>query len=457
MLDFRYLTAEALGPEGLDWPAETAAWTPRLEAARGAILQRRRADPAAPLGWIGLPQDEALLADSESLAARLRGRFDDVVVLGIGGSSLGALTVLTALQHPARPLQGARGEGLRVHFVDNVDGDHIAGLLEALDPQRTLVDVISKSGTTTETMSAYLLLKTWLRDRLGEGYRDHIVATTDPDKGVLRPLAAREGYATLPVPADVGGRFSVLSPVGTLPALLGGVDVRGLMAGARRANERFAAPAADNAALLFALANVLYAARGRNMVVLMPYSTRLRYLTDWFAQLWAESLGKRVDREGRVVHAGTTPVKAVGTTDQHSQVQLYVEGPNDKLFAFVRVERPDRRVEIPDAEPDEPDMNYLAGRSFHELLNAEQAATANALRAAGRPSLTWRLERLDAASLGDLLQTLMLATAVTGELWGIDAFDQPGVELGKRYTYALMGRPGFEDLARELRDAGVEA
>lgn len=457
MFEPRNLTATALGPEGLDWPAETAAWTQRLQAARDAILERRRSDPAAPLGWLDLPNDQALLARVEALAAGLRGRFDELVVLGIGGSSLGTLTVLTALQHPARQLQGARGAGLRVHLVDNVDGDFLAGLLEALDPERTLVNVISKSGTTTETMSAYLLCKAWLRDRVGDAYPGHIVATTDPEKGVLRPLAAREGYATLPVPPDVGGRFSVLSPVGTLPAILGGVDARGLMAGARRANERFARPAAENPALLYALANVLFAERDKNMTVLMPYSTRLRFLADWFAQLWAESLGKRLDRQGREVHAGTTPIKAVGTTDQHSQVQLYAEGPNDKLFAFVRIEQPDRRVEIPNAEPDEPDMSYLAGKSFHELLNAEQAATAQALRAAGRPNLTWILERLDAENLGDLMQTLMLATAVTGELWDIDAFDQPGVELGKQYTYALMGRPGFDDLARELREAGVEA
>jgi glucose-6-phosphate isomerase len=405
MLDLRNVTAERLGPEGLDWDRELAANAPRLESARAALLSRR-GDPAEGLGWMDLPSDAGLHRSVEALAADGKGRFSDLVVLGIGGSSLGGLTVVSALQHPYRLLQGSGGRGTRVHFVDNVDGDVIAGLMEVLEPSKTLVNVISKSGTTTETMAAYLAFKAWLEGALGGTYAPHIVATTDPEKGVLRPMAARYGYRALPVPPSVGGRFSVLSPVGTFPALLAGVDVGGLLAGAQQANEDFGRPAPENDAMRFALANVLYAARGKNMTALMPYSTRLRFLSDWFAQLWAESLGKRVNRAGEVVHAGTTPVKAVGTTDQHSQVQLYTEGPNDKLYSFVRVEAADRDLEIPNAEPNEPDMSYLGGKTFHALLNAEQAATANALRVGGRPNLTWRLERLDAFNLGRLMQTL---------------------------------------------------
>jgi glucose-6-phosphate isomerase len=450
VVDARNLRHDVLGPQGLDWPQALLDHAPALEAARAGLLARQ-AQPAAMLGWLGLPEDAELLAAVTSLAAELAaGPWRDLVVLGIGGSSLGGL----ALAHPYRHLQ-AQGQGLRVHVLDNVDGDVISGLLAVLDPATTLVNVISKSGTTTETMAAYLACKAWLHAGVGEGYNRQIIATTDPAKGVLRPMAERYGYPTLPVPPSVGGRFSVFSAVGLLPAALAGIDVAELLAGANTANRDFAEPVAENPAMHYALANILYAQRGKTMTVLMPYSTRLRFLADWFAQLWAESLGKRVNMAGEVVHSGTTPIKTIGTTDQHSQVQLYAEGPNDKLFGFVRLASDDHATTIPNAEPGEPDMNYLGDKRFLHLLNAEQAATASALRSFERPNLTLVMPRLDAYHLGYLMQTLMLATAVVGEVWGINTFDQPGVELGKQNTYALMGRPGFEALAEALAAQGV--
>ena len=456
MIDLKNITRDRLGAGGLDWDTELETHAPKLEAARDAILSRRD-DPSAWLGWMRLPDDTAMLESVEVLAKSLQGQFDDVIVLGIGGSSLGGLTVITALQHPYRAIQPDGDHlGARVHFVDNVDGDVISGLLEVLIPKRTLVNVISKSGTTTETMAAYLLCKTWLQNAVGDAWANHIVATTDVEKGILRPMVKKYGFKSLPVPADVGGRYSVFCPVGLFPAAMAGLDVRAMMRGAARANAEFAKPAPLNDALKFALVNYLYAAHGKNMTVLMPYSTRLRFLPDWFAQLWAESLGKKVSRTGETVHAGTTPIKTIGTTDQHSQVQLYSEGPNDKLFSFVRVAASSTQTAIPNAEPTEPDMNYLGGKTFHTLLNAEQSATANALRENGKPNLTISLESVTEEPLAHLMQMMMYATAVMGELWNIDAFDQPGVELGKKFTYALMGRPGFEELAKELRDAGVE-
>lgn len=453
LLDLSNIGRERLGAEGLEWNAELETHKASFVSARDALLARS-SNEAAMLGWIGLPEDTALLESAERVAALFADDFDDLVVLGIGGSSLGGLCVITALQHPYRALQGASGQGMRVHFVENVDGDVIAALLEVLDPKRTLVNVISKSGTTTETMSAYLICKAWLEAAVGEGWAKHMVATTDPSKGVLRPMVAQYGFASLSVPPSVGGRFSVLSPVGTLPALLAGVDVRALMRGAAQANAEFRTQTLpENAAMQYALANVLYAAKGKNITVMMPYSTRLRFIADWFAQLWAESLGK-IRPDG--THTGTTPVKTVGATDQHSVVQLFMEGPNDKLFAFVRLEQAQHDTVIPNSEPTQPDMNYLGGKRFQTLLNAEQAATANALRTMHKPNLTFSLERLDAEHLGWLLQTLMLATAITGEVWGIDAFNQPGVELGKKFTYALMGRPGFETVRAELEAEGVK-
>ena len=451
MLDLQYISGEVLGDAGLAWPAALQDHAARLERARDALLKRQRAGGDPYLGWMDLPRGD-VAGQVEALRARYAGRFDDLIVLGIGGSSLGGLTLITALQHPYFNLLSAR-PALRVHFVENVDGDVIAGLLDVLDPKRTLIDVISKSGTTTETMAAYLSCKAWLEAALGDGYTEQIIATTDPEKGILRPLAGRKGYATLPVPPSVGGRFSVLSAVGLLPAALGGLDVAALLRGARKAAEHFEKPALENEILQAALVQDLFGQQGRNITVFMPYSTRLRFLSDWFAQLWAESLGKNKPGGG---HTGTTPVKAVGTTDQHSQVQLYREGPRDKVITFVRVAESAQGARIPDAEPGEAETGYLGGKPYQTLMNAELAATAYALAQAGQPNYTLDIGRIDAENLGELMHFLMLQTGVMGELLGINAFDQPGVELGKVLTYALMGRPGFEGQRDELRQAGVE-
>ncbi|AFZ65916.1 hypothetical protein [Deinococcus peraridilitoris] len=453
MLNFQNITSERLGSHALDLEGALSDHAARLEQAQGALLDRFRAGGDPYLGWMDLPRGE-VLGDVLALRDRLAGHYDDLIVLGIGGSSLGGLTLTTALQHPFHNSLASR-PGMRVHFIDNVDGDVIEGLLEVLDARRTLVNVISKSGTTTETMAAYLSCKAWLQAQVGEKYKAQIIATTDPQKGILRPLAEREGYATLPVPPTVGGRFSVLSAVGLLPAALGGIDVEALLRGARRAMEHFERSAAHNEILQSALVQHLYGEQGKNITVFMPYSTRLRFLSDWYAQLWAESLGKNRQRDGGSARVGTTPVKAVGTTDQHSQVQLYREGPQDKLVVFVKVEQADRGALIPNAEPDENEMNYLGNKPYQTLMNAELHATAYALLDAGQPNYTISLPRIDAEHLGELLQFLMLQTAVAGELLNINAFDQPGVELGKVLTYALMGRPGFDEQRAQLEAEGI--
>ncbi len=453
MLDAKNITKERLGAEGLEWNALLQNSASKLNAHRDVLLARRYADTEM-LGWMQLPSDTAALESTLQLSRELSAQgFTDLIVLGIGGSSLGAIAVIQSLAHPYRMLQ-QNGSGLRVHFIDNVDGDMIASLLEVLEPSKTLVNVISKSGTTTETMSAYLICKAWLEQSVGAKWADQIIATTDPAKGVLRPMVQKYDFKHLSVPPSVGGRFSVFSAVGTLPIALAGVDIKACIDGAQQAQQEFETQsAADNIAMQFALIAAEYGTRGKNMLVLMPYSSRMRFVSDWFAQLWAESLGKIRASDG--VHTGTTPIKAVGATDQHSVVQLFMEGPNDKLLAFVRLGQDDKNTVIPNSEPAEPDMNYLGGRKFHELLNAEQAATANALRTMSKPNVTFRLEQLDAHNIGYLLQTLMLATAVVGEMWNINTFDQPGVELGKKFTYALMGRPGFEAARAELEAQGV--
>lgn len=456
-LDLKNTTTARLGANhGVDTGLEFKAWEKKL-AGFVESLKARRSDPENMLGWIDLPEDSETAQAIQRYVQGLDGTFTDLVVLGIGGSSLGAVTVITALQHPYRNLQTQeKGEGLRVHFVDNVDPDVIHGLMEVLTPTKTLVNVISKSGATAETMAAYLAFKKWLADGVGDAYKRQIIATTDPETGILRPLAEREGYQTFAVPPSVGGRYSVLSAVGLLPIALAGIDLEELLAGAAEANGMVDAPLADNPIQQAALVQYLAYRRGKPISVLMPYSSRLRALSDWFVQLWAESLGKLVNLDGSIVHEGSTPLGALGTTDQHSKVQLFNEGPNNKLVAFVRLANFDTEMVIPDAEPEIEELAYLAGQTFNKLINAEQAATAQALLEHGKPNYTLTLERLDAYHLGLLLQFLEWQTALMGEMTYINAYNQPGVELGKRYTYALMGRKGYEKVRRELAEAGVE-
>ncbi|RIH89603.1 glucose-6-phosphate isomerase [Calidithermus roseus] len=442
-LDLSNLDSRRIGSQGIDLEQALRAHKKRLEAARDA-LWGRKGDPAEFLGWIDVPED------TQTLRKVLRYReanawVEDLVVLGIGGSALGAQAVNAAL-----------GKGpVRLHFVDNVEPEPILELLRSLEPRKTLVNVISKSGSTAETMAAFLAFRRWLEEALGQDWKRHVVVTTDPARGILRPYAQAEGLPAFEVPPAVGGRFSVTCPVGTLPLAFVGVDLEALLAGCRKANETAQAQVEANLPAQSALVHHLLSQKGKSVNVFMPYSTRLRYLPDWFVQLHDESLGKAIDREGKVVHTGTTAVRAIGTTDQHAQVQLFREGPHDKLITFVRLEKPTEDLKIPAVAGLEA-LDYLFGRSFFELLDAEAKATAHALAKAHQPNFAFVLERLDAYTLGWLMQHLMWQTAFLGELWNINAFDQPGVELGKEYTYALMGRRGYEKLAAELKAEGVE-
>jgi glucose-6-phosphate isomerase len=320
------------------------------------------------------------------------------------------------------------------------------GALACIDPRRVLVNVVSKSGATAETLAQYLVVRQWLESAVGpDAPGHHMVFTTDPERGALRQIASRENIPTLEVPPAVGGRFSVLSPVGLLPAALVGIDIDALLRGARRSLRRAeSSRLLENPAGL--LSGLLWAAdarQGARIHVLMPYSDRLRDFAEWYRQLWAESLGKRVNRLGEDVWTGPTPLCAVGATDQHSQVQLFMEGPYDKVVTFIRVEDHGVEVPIPRRNGLPEDVAYLSGHSLGELLGAEQDATAAALARSGRMNATITLPRIDAEAFGELLMFYQLATGYAGVWYGVDPFDQPGVELGKRLTFAAMGRPGY--------------
>lgn len=429
-------------PDGPD-AAALDALAPRLAAAAA------RFDAMVAAGRLGFRELEAQAAERARVAdwaASVRRGLDDVIVLGIGGSALGAVCLRTALLPRDWNVRSAsqRDGRPRLHVLDNVDPRSVAGVLELVDLKRTRVLVVSKSGSTAETMAQYLLVRARLAEA-GLPAREHLAFITDPEKGALRKLASSEGIPTFDVPPNVGGRFSVLSPVGTLPAALLGLDVEGLIAGAMAMRDRCTGAALrENPALAFAaLQWRAHAEAGQGNHVLMPYSDALRDLAPWFVQLWAESLGKRT---AGGAHVGPTPIAAVGATDQHAQVQLFMEGPRDKTVTFVDVESHPDDLAIPHGEGAPADLAYLRGHSFGELLRTECRATARALARQGRPTMTLRVSSVDAWHLGGLFMLFELATIYAAGLYDVDPLDQPGVELGKQLTYYQFGHPEWRQM-----------
>ncbi len=399
---------------------------------------------ARPSGFLAALARPHLLREIAATAKRVRAAgFTDVVHVGIGGSALGAETLLRALGHPFRNQLADRVRGgPRVHFVDNVDPDTLGALLELLGRRKTLLHVVSKSGGTVETAAGFQVLRGALTN--AKTLRERCIVTTG--QGALRELAESERIPILEFPDDVGGRFSVFTASGLLTPAIAGVDVGAVVRGAKRFAARVQSAPLDRnpAALAAVVANQMASRHNKPIHVLMPYGDALEPLARWAVQLLGESLGKRTRSAGRSV--GPTPLPARGATDQHSQVQLFVEGPADKLVVFVRVARTRRRVAIPGGAP----AAYLRGVELGRLLRAELDGTRVALAAAGRPSITWELPRLTGDALGQLFLAFMLQTAHQGALYDIDAYDQPGVEAGKLAAFALMGRAGFEQRRLEI-------
>ncbi len=453
-LDHNYAMAEFLGEAGLK-DSDLQALAPRLEAFHQDLATRRQ---SGLQGFMELPHQTQVVQEVRRVAKPLLEWCWDVVVLGIGGSALGARALHQALCHPQHnkfPM-ARRQHKVGLWVADNIDPDHFYGLLDGLDLRRTGFNVISKSGNTAETLAQFLWIYQLLKGRMGEDRtRERLVITTDPAQGPLRHLVAREHLASLAVPPDVGGRFSVLSAVGLLPAFLTGIDVEELLAGARFMDQRLKdAPVDQNPACRLAALFYLFAAtKGRPILVFMPYASSLAGMAEWFCQLWAESLGKRHDLQGNVVNAGSTPVRALGTTDQHSQLQLYMEGPPDKLITFLAVDKFKHNLEIPDLYPDQEALSYLGGHSMGELLQSEIQATAFNLMKAGRPNLSLHLPEINPFTIGQLIYLLEMVTVAAAFLFGVNAFDQPGVEGGKQTTYGLMGRQGYENFHREFTEA----
>lgn len=430
---------------------EVSAAAARVEAARGR----------GPLGFLELPYAYAeehgatifgdlfwgTLPRIEEVARRIRREEATFFHLGIGGSALGAMTLVNALGPEAAGEPGAAGA--KIHILDNVDPDWVGQVLRRTDLANTYANVVSKSGGTVETIATFAVLLERMRReaKLPEDVlKRRIFVTTNPEKGALLELARDEGFQVLPLPDVVHGRFSVFSPMGLFTAAVAGVDVEGLLAGARRADEVTARePFRRNMAQKLAALHCLGLKRkGIKILVLMPYSNRLRLLADWYSQLVAESLGK----DGQ----GLTPVKALGVTDQHSQLQLYNDGPKDKLVVFFSVDEHEEVLAIPDPGARGSDYSYLEGHSLADLLTVERQATEVSLHAHGVPSCRFGLPRIDAFNVGFLLSVLSKTVCILGELLEVDAFDQPGVEESKEYARAMLGKAGrrYDELREKV-------
>jgi glucose-6-phosphate isomerase len=444
-LDYNYAMAEFLGENGLK-DTDISDLTPRLAALDQELASQRQSGQA---GFMELPYQTEAVKEIRKVAKPLLEWCWDVVVLGLGGAAHGVRALHQALrppQHNKFPM-ARRNHKLGLWVADNIDPDYFFGLLDGLDLRRTCFNVIS-TGDSAETAAQFQWVYSLLKGRVGEEKaRERLVITMDQEQGPLRNLAARENLHSLTVPRTAGGRFSVLSAVGLLPAMLTGIDIEELLAGARAMDQRLKdAPADGNPAYRLAALWYLFAtAKERCTLVFMPYASSLAELAEWFCQLWAGSLGKKA--------SGSTPVKALGTTDQHSQLQLYLEGPTDKLITFLTVDKFQQSLEIPDSYPDEAALSYLGGRSMQEMLRAEQQAAAFNLTGAGRPNLALHLPEINPFTIGQLIYLLEVATVAAASLFGVKVFDQPGVERSKQTTYGLLNRPGFENFRQEFTAA----
>jgi len=429
-LDFTNIMSESIGRDNGLTSEDINSLKDRFKEIHANILQRRLPE----LYFLDLPDQDT--DDICAIADNIRSNADYFLLLGIGGSALGPMAMLEAL----KPFYNLKNSP-KIFIYDNVDPATLTSILSIIDLKKTIVNVVTKSGSTVETMSSFLILMNALKKVHKDKFSKWIIATTDPEKGILRETALKEGFKTLPIHPDVGGRFSVLSPVGLLLAAVSGINIKGLLKGAKdmlrscTEEDIWRNPAYIYGALMY-----LMKQKKKNISVLMPYSDRLKAFSEWYCQLWAESLGKD--------NLGQTPYPSTGTTDQHSQLQLWMEGPEDKVVTFIGVEDYGTDIPIPD-EGIEP-LSYLKNHTLSELIKAEQEATELALVKVGRPNMRLNVPMIDGYYMGQLFLFFELATAVTGMLYEINPFNQPGVEESKNFTYGIMGRKGYEEKGQEV-------
>jgi glucose-6-phosphate isomerase len=459
VLDVNHMMADTLGFQYGISAGQVNEYAPFAAAANQAVQNARG---TGKMGWTELPYNqEEIVAKIEKVAARVREQFDTFVVLGIGGSALGPIAVQQALNHlHYNELPAEKRGGPRLYVEDNIDPERMCALLDVIDPKTTCFNVITKSGATAETMSQYLTISELLKKEVGDEWADHIIATTDCEQGNLIKLAKEHGFELFYIPDSVGGRFSELCPVGLVPAAVCGIDIRAMLEGAAAMDARCkTGDVWQNPALLEAvLQYICMEDLNININVTMPYADSLKYMADWFCQLWAESLGKNVTRKGMAKNCGQTPVKSLGVTDQHSQLQLYTEGPYDKVITLLKVENFRAQSPIPHGCAEFPDVAFLGGKSLNQLIEAERQGTEYALMKKGRMSQTIILPEVNAYTVGQLIYFYEMATAYAGEMLDIDAFNQPGVEESKIASYAVLGNTSekYQKKAAEMAKRPAE-
>ncbi len=440
--------SSAVGADHGVTPGDLKKITPSLEAAHKAIKEERS---AGRHGFYDVYKDKTTLRAVKEMARRFKSDgIENLVILGIGGSALGTSALVTALRGPYYNLltREQRRGCPRIFVMDNIDADSFQAMLDYCDPSTTLFNVISKSGGTAETLAQLLIVLGHLEKRLGKSaVSNHVLFTSDPPKrGAKRsPLhAITRDYQLegLEMPANVGGRFSVFTSVGLFPAAMLGMDIAALLGGCRAMDKRCSQfdlgsnPAYQRAAFQY----IAYTKKNKSLSVMMPYSDALRDIADWYRQLWAESLGKRIpaSAEQEAHFVGQTPIKALGVTDQHSQLQLYLEGPNDKIHSILQVKKSRVSLPIPQNAQTPESLAYLKNRSMNELLRAECIATMDALEEAERPVMTVTLPSVEEHTLGQLLYLFQYETSVMGKLLGLNPYDQPAVERIKVLTRKTM-------------------
>jgi len=438
--------------------SDLAALLPTLQATKEKFAAAK-----SSYGFVNLPGSWEKLSTELDVFAKLVEPYKAVVIIGIGGSDLGGKAIMQALKSTFHNQDLAAGKGnsveKQVYFAgDTTDPTILLELKSQLNLKETVFVVISKSGNTVEQASNFVYFRELVKAQAGgENITKQFIFLTDEKSGALRALANEYGFPALSIPADVGGRFSVLTIVGMAAAKILGLDAAQFLKGAGDIEAELASASAEtDMALQFAGINHLHSQAGRNILVTLPYLYKLHDFAMWFRQLWAESLGKKVNKQGQPAGTGTTPVVSVGPTFQHSQLQLYNEGPDDKLYSFIMAEQLPEDISLTGDYADLKDFAFLKDRSMSEILHGQLATTRFALSKHGRPSMTVSVPELNEYYLGQLFMFFEIATVYLGIMWDIDPFDQPGVELSKNAMYGVLGKAGYEDIAKEFNTFNQE-
>ena len=411
------------------------------------IIQSLKDNVSHMLEWQNLTSNqEDVVREIEDYCNSVRDRFEYFIVLGVGGSALGAKVIFNSLCSSVHNMLSKEERKAPKFFVlDNIDPVEIDEYLSVIEPEKTLINVVSKSGTTTETMMHFLTFYEKIKKCVGEkNVNEHFVFITDKKQGILHELEISENIKSFYIPAGVGGRFSVLSPVGLLPACMLGLDINKLIDGARQMQIRCQSEK-DNPAFDKAVLEYILNKKGVNIVVTIPYSSKLKEFSYWYAQILAESIAKEIDRNGNKINCGLTPVSALGATDQHSQLQLYMEGPEDKLIVCVKVNQFSKNLQCSSDAFNLKELQHLKNVEFGKLINAERKSTLCGLANRGVPYIEIEIEKIDEFALGQLFMLSMYEIAYLGELYNVDAYNQPGVEFGKKVTLAALGVDKYKD------------